>query len=217
VRRLLSGRLALVVAFAAGLAIAGAATAGAKGLLVSGKQIKNGTVAAQDLTPGLRRLIRAPGPRGPQGRQGPQGAQGPQGPQGQAGFASTTLPAGQTLRGVFNMDATGAAAGASQGEGISFALSLRAAPALVIRPTDAPPTQECPGSVANPQAAAGVLCVYINGASNLETTPNFPAGVRVLDFPDQDPGASVFGAEMYVFSQAAGRFFADGTWAVTGN
>lgn len=175
--------------------------------MVSGNQIKNGTVSAQDLTPKLRRLINAPGPRGPQGLQGPPG---------QAGITSTTLPAGQTLRGAFNMDATGTAPLASQGDGISFALSLRAKPTLVIRPTDAP-TAECPGSVANPQAAAGVLCVYINGVNNLETLPDFPTGVRVLDFPNQAAGANVFGAEMYIFSQAAGRFTADGTWAVTGN
>jgi hypothetical protein len=213
-RRLIQGRGALLAAFILGVAIATAATAGAAGL-ISGRDVKDGTIGLADLTPKVKKQITAPGPRG---RVGPQGATGPAGPAGPAGPLTTVLPAGQTLRGAFNLDAAAAAGGASVGQGLSFGLSLRTAPTLVIRaPTD-PATAQCPGSVGNPTAANGVLCVYVSSASaNTATTAEFPTGLRVIDFPSGSQGANVFGAEMFIFSSGAGRFFVDGTWAVTGN
>lgn len=211
-RRLLEGRGGLVLVFVLGLAIATAATAGASSL-VTGRQVKDGSIGVKDLTPTVRKQLKAAGPRG---RQGVQGIQGTQGPKGDPGPLTTTLPAGQTLRGAVNLDAEGDA-GASMGQALSFGLSLRAAPSLVILPPAAPATGQCPGGVGNPQAAPGVLCVYLDGTFNLETLPDFPTGLRVLDVPSGDPGASAFGAQVYIFAAAAGRFYASGSWAVTGN
>jgi hypothetical protein len=68
--------------------------------LITGKDIKNGTIAGKDLNKKLRGKIKkggtagAPGTQGPQGQQGPQGPQGPQGQQGQTGATGPRGPAG---------------------------------------------------------------------------------------------------------------------------
>ena len=69
----------------------------------------------------------------------------------------------------------------------------------------------------SPQAASGVLCLYIKGARNATPTADFPNGLRVLNISATDPGVETYGGEMFIFAAGAGRFFADGTWAVTGN
>jgi len=213
-RRLFQGRVGLVVAFVLGLAIAGAATAGASSLITGG-QIKNGTISAKDLSKGLRKQLKRAGPRG---LAGPKGVVGPK---GDAGPLTTTLPVGQTLRGAFNLDATAAAANVFSGSAVSFGFSLRAAPKTVVVPRNGSPTSECPGTVGAPQATSGIACFYLSSTTNLqpELTPdNFPDGFRVFNFPDTSGAqTNVFGAEVAIVSAAAGRFFADGTWAVTGN
>lgn len=195
------------MALIAGLAIGGAATAGAASL-ITGRQIKDGSIAARDLTPGLNaRLARA-------GRPGATGAQGPAGP------LTTTLPAGQTLRGGFNLDSSAGAGGIYLGGAISFALTLTAAPTVVVRPQDAPPTAQCPGSVSMPQAAPGVLCIHLQSSSNVVGNPAVAGTGNVLNvqpYPNTlAGGATPFGAELYIQSLVAGRFYVDGTWAVTG-
>jgi hypothetical protein len=85
---------AMVVAVVALLmALSGSATAA---VVLTGKQIKDGTITAKDLknrTLGANKLSDEavsslkgrPGPAGPQGPAGPHGATGPQGPQGDTG------------------------------------------------------------------------------------------------------------------------------------
>jgi hypothetical protein len=67
-----------VAAFLAGGLIATAATATASHL-ITGHDIKNGTITAKDLSRSLRRQIARAGRSGPQGALGPQGVQGPSG------------------------------------------------------------------------------------------------------------------------------------------
>ena len=93
----------MALAFVLGLVIATGATAGATSLITGG-QIKNGTIGAKDLSKAVRKKLaraRVPGPRGV---PGPQGAKGDQGPAaGQvvaavgANFVSTTASANTTL------------------------------------------------------------------------------------------------------------------------
>jgi hypothetical protein len=54
--------------------------------LITGKQIKNGSVGQRDLAKGLRAKLKRRAPRGPAGATGPQGPQGPDGPQGPQGL-----------------------------------------------------------------------------------------------------------------------------------
>ena len=89
------------------VALAGTATAGTA--LITGAQIKNGSIGLADLNPAAKVALRGQngpagpagangaagpqGPGGPQGPQGPQGAQGPQGSPGPKGEAGAPGPA----------------------------------------------------------------------------------------------------------------------------
>lgn len=86
------GRAGTVLAFMLGVVVATAGTATAA-RLITGKQIKNGSISAQDLSKAVRtQLARA-------GTPGPAGAPGPPGPKGDTG--PSTGPAGGDLAGSF--------------------------------------------------------------------------------------------------------------------
>ena len=94
-RLMKSHAVVAAVAFAIGAAAsAGAAT------LITGKQIRDGSIGVRDLSKKVRARLGKPGPIGPQGPQGVQGPQGPQGVPGEpaptGGFLST---AGGTITG----------------------------------------------------------------------------------------------------------------------
>jgi len=75
--------LSLIALF---VALAGTATAG--GLLITSKQIKDGTIQLIDVSKKARAELEGkPGPEGARGPGGPQGAPGAQGPAGPAGPA----------------------------------------------------------------------------------------------------------------------------------
>jgi len=138
----------------------------------------------------------------PQGPPGPQGAAGAAGAAGPAGPFPDALPAGETIRGAFNMGGTAAAAGHLANTSVSFAYALAAAPAIhFIRQGTAAPAQ-CPGNATFPEAANGNLCIYEAQRTNT-------AGGQVNE-------VNRSGATIFVFATAAGGFFSFGTWAVTG-
>lgn len=157
----------------------------------------------------------APGEQGPRGEAGARGAdgapglQGPEGPQGPPGpFPDGDLPTGKTVRGTFHMgdlsDASGPNLATSE---ISFVFRLSAAPVPhFIEEGDSPPP-ECPGTVLEPEAAPGHLCVFEEEALR--------AGVRGVTGPDGDDSTFRVGAHLFVRSSAPGLFWSSGTWAVT--
>jgi hypothetical protein len=147
---------------------------------------------------------------GRKGATGAAGAPGPAGSQGPAGPSTATLPSGQTLRGWFNFDTVAAAADQINGGSISFALHLANAPTVQLIPASGPTTTQCAGSVASPTAAPGFLCVYENPLTNVSSFFVCSAAT-CSSTPTSDP----FGSEIFVHATAAGRFFVDGTWAVT--
>jgi len=88
---------AMVVALVA-LFVALGGTGTAATLLVTSKQIKDGTIQVRDMSRQATRSLRgaqgpvgAEGPPGPAGPQGPQGNQGPVGPAGPAGRSATDI------------------------------------------------------------------------------------------------------------------------------
>jgi hypothetical protein len=102
-RHLFGGRSGLAMAFVLGAVVAATTTAGAASL-ITGKQIKNGSISAKDLSKAVRAQLRKVGPRGPEGLPGAKGDIGPQGPQGQPAappasevFAYATVHAAGTL------------------------------------------------------------------------------------------------------------------------
>jgi hypothetical protein len=95
-RRVLTGRAGAATAFLLGLLIATAATAGAAGL-ITGKQIKDGSISARDLSKAVRTQLGRPGIAGtvgPQGAAGSQGAAGIQGAKGDPGTSGAKGDAG---------------------------------------------------------------------------------------------------------------------------
>ena len=151
------------------------------------------------------------GLRGSQGPQGVPGSHGPKGDQGPAGPLTTTVPSGQTLRGWFNFDTVAASANQINGGSIPFGFAVATAPTVQIIPVAGPTTAQCAGSVANPTAAPGFLCVYESSLTNVSSFVLCSSAKCSSTTPTADP----FGAEVFVNATAAGRFFVDGTWAVT--
>jgi hypothetical protein len=86
-RKVAGGRTTTIVAFLAGILVATAGTATAA-KLVTGKQVKNGTITAKDLSKAVRAQLAKAGVPGPAGATGPKGDAGPKGeagPKGQTG------------------------------------------------------------------------------------------------------------------------------------
>ena len=72
-------------------AIVAAASGTAATILVTSKNIQNGTIQTVDLSAKAKKALKGNrGPRGAQGTQGLPGPQGPQGPQGSAGITQVT-------------------------------------------------------------------------------------------------------------------------------
>jgi len=90
-RTVFRGRAGLALTFVLGMIVATAGSATAA-RLVTGKQVKDGSITTKDLSKGLRAQLKKAGLRGPQGARGPQGdkgTQGAQGPQGDKGTLGT--------------------------------------------------------------------------------------------------------------------------------
>jgi hypothetical protein len=159
----------------------------------------------------------APGTPGAAGKEGPAGKEGKQGPPGTTGFTQT-LPKGSTEKGTW----------ASQSfEGntrvvvtpISFNIPLSASLSktqVFFIPAEGanPDPDQCPGSVAAPEASEGNLCVY---AGFLTLKPDVETGG--IDDPSAAEfgvaGAATTGASLVLEPETPEGGLAYGTWAVT--
>jgi hypothetical protein len=126
------------------------------------------------------------------------------------------LKTGQTLRGVFDLGGTESKAESEAGEppvargAISFPQILAANPATVIIPKGGPTTAQCPGlggGNTTPEAAAGVVCLYLTTETNLEGT-----ATAALTQETNRLGV-MLGAKAK--KESKGDFVASGVWAVT--
>lgn len=165
----------------------------------------------------------AQGTAGPAGPTGPVGPVGPQGPPGEDGSGGGgTLPSGASLTGVWAYSEDSTASSPILGfSPISFAVPLASAipgssTHVNLVDFDGAGTGDCPGTAANPQAAAGHLCVYSTALSGV----TFPAGGAFDTSPIVAPGspfaagAGTMGAVIQL-RQSAGVATGRGTWAVT--
>jgi hypothetical protein len=147
------------------------------------------------------------GPQGPAGANGKDGAQGPKGDtgppglKGEAGRCSEedpecTLASGATLSGTWGFSGT---------EGvvpISYPLRLTApisSSNVFLLDEGEGETEDCPGTEAEPEAAAGDLCLY---------TSNEAKNLAFFGFPKSSMAGTVL-----LVNETAG--IAAGTWAVT--
>jgi len=159
------------------------------------------------------------GPRGLQGIQGDPGATGATGAKGDKGDKGATgdpwtlnnglLPSGKMLRGVFAPGGTAAAADSLAQESVSFGFVLAAFPTVHYIDVGMPAPAECPGTVTNPQAQPGHLCLFASQIGNV-------SAVCVLNPVNDNCGeAAVRGFGVAVSSATAGDFWLQGSWAVT--
>lgn len=207
--------LALVIAVATGGAYA-ASTLGkntvrskqVKNESLRGKDVKNDSLAGVDINESS--LILPPGPRG---ATGPQGVEGQTGSTGPSGPLLETLPSGKTLRGVWMLGGQqGLGTPAVEYDAISFPIPLASDPAGAIRPVAAPPDARCPGSVGQPDAAPGYVCLYVAFQT---------ANVSSMTICQPSNGgcgptsAERTGVGIQLQSNATGNVSATGTWAVT--
>lgn len=135
---------------------------------------------------------------------GPAGARGPRGVRGAPGPFAATLPSGKTLTGdYFTSSETGSTFDDTQ----SFAFPLASEPSVHFVGISAADPPQCAGTVANPQAAPGNLCVYaaLGGIS--------ASAVEIIN-PETDltPDASTRGFRV---SMNGSGSFSTGSWAVT--
>ncbi|MGB2874800.1 MAG: hypothetical protein WBB76_04910 [Gaiellaceae bacterium] len=150
------------------------------------------------------------GPKGAKGDTGPKGDPGAKGDKGDTGAPGPfpdPLVSGKTLRGTFNIDTVAGGADEIEGESISFVFTLPSAPTAHVIGVGGSSTPECPGTEAAPAAAPGHLCLY-----ELTITNNHNPGTDGGFFATP---VTKYGTELFFHSAGAGRFYVDGTWAVT--
>lgn len=102
-RKWFTGTTGMIVTFVIGVVVASAATAGAASL-ITGKQIKNGTISAKDLSKAVRQQLAK---AGRPGAVGPQGLAGPTGPTGRTGPAGSPDTGTQVLTKLATVDGAG--------------------------------------------------------------------------------------------------------------
>ncbi len=107
---------------------------------LTGRDVKNGSLTGKDLRDGsVHSADLAPG-----------------------AAPGSELSPGTLLRGAFAPGAgSPTSGGSSAAQGVSFAHPLASAPRAHVIPPRADPTADCPGTVADPRAARGQLCVYV--------------------------------------------------------
>lgn len=206
-RFLRQNTIALLALF---LALGGTSFAAAS--LINGKSIKPHTIAKNRLTnTAIKQLKGNRGSAGAQGARGATGAQGVQGVQGPPGPFPGTLPPGKTVRGEYEIDYTITGATAAGGDNISFGFTFASAPTPhVILLGDPTPAGCAGGSVTNPQADPGNLCVYESSMNDRSTLSVFQESTGTSGLTDP------WGAGVFMFSTAAsGTAYSAGTWAAT--
>jgi Collagen triple helix repeat (20 copies) len=179
------------------------------------------------------------GGTGPVGPTGPTGGTGPKGDPGQTGFTET-LPSGKTETGTWGiLQHTSGPQRAGTTASFNIPLAKAAAVHWIRANTEeATATGEqastaCTGSVANPTASKGNLCVYTGRENGLSTNVpgnevffhnNWKWAVAVTNWPEpsSEPGpkegvniANPFGFGVQAFAIEETYIEAAGTWAVT--
>jgi len=226
---------ALVVSIIA-LVVACTGTGIAASRLITSGDIKNGTIKLKDLSPAARKALLGKagpqGPTGPQGAKGATGAKGPQGKQGEPGqpgtslFNATTIPSGVTIKGAWGGRYITAVEGSQQNSYLlSYSFPLPAPQKLTDSDVqfgantagpvgDADPA--CTGSVAEPTAPAGKVCLYVNEGPNGTRSNSTLTGFK-LSAAGVNTEADRYGFEVRIVDAGTvpGTLRAEGTWAYT--
>ena len=136
----------------------------------------------------------------------PAGSQGPKGDKGDKGDPGplvTTLPSGATLRGMYAW-AGRKTTGYSPVWPLSYQFPLASSPTINVIGIGGASTAACPGTVADPQAAPGNLCVY-------QQRNDGTLAFQVLN----EVQGGRYGAVLYAPIADNTNYEYEGTWAVT--
>jgi hypothetical protein len=189
-------------------------TAKIHGGAVTAARLRNGSITAAKIAPGALRASQFAQGQLPSGSAGPQGPAGPVGPQGPPGPASQPtgaladgIPQGATHHGVYALGGTAGGAGELAQGAISFAGFGPVLAVQVIAVGGSGSPASCPGSVADPTAMPGFVCIYESEATNTSGAPT-PVG------PAGAPASTPYGTWISIRSAAGGDFFSRGTWAM---
>ena len=154
--------LALLVALGGTAQAAGLIDGGdVKNGSLTGKDVKNGSLTGKDVRNGsVRSADLAPGVA-----------------------PGTELAPGTMLRGVFAPGSGSPTPGnSSASQGVTFTQPLASAPRAHVMPPEADPTSDCPGTLIDPRAASGQLCLYVRFV--------YPSATQVVvtaaDYSDPD-------------------------------
>lgn len=210
------GTVGLVVAIVALIAALGGTAFAAVDKLstIEKKEVKKiaKKFAGQPGAPGAQGPAGPQGPKGDAGAKGDPGAEGKEGKEGKEGepgicspsAPTCVMPSGATFTGTWGFRSVGTTRSVAE---ISFPLRYVGEPEPHWMPPGADPTEECPGTVSNPQAKAGNLCVY--GASGGAVEHASPAAFETFD---QYHTGTLF---EWNTDSASTEAWAGGTWAIT--
>jgi hypothetical protein len=172
-------------------------------------QLKNGAVTKKKVN--KKTIVALKGNRGPRGLTGPQGPRGDKGNLGPAGPLLQALPSKKTLSGAFG-GASSVPPGVFESAQASFSypVPLATNPTVNRIQVGGGPTVNCPGSLLNPKAAPGNLCLYLAYTKGASST-------GLLSYGGDGESDYRFGGVAYVDSTCTAPCFTSfsGTWAVT--
>ena len=147
------------------------------------------------------------GVNGKVGATGATGVQGPSGNTGPPGPFPAVLPSGQTETGAWATSDTESPAYAE----ISFQYPTSKPPTIHLIKVGETPPAGCAGSVSNPKASPGNLCVFATLLFDSAYEGSFDPGEEGEETP-----AGVHGAVVFLEKTTGTHFDGAGTWAVTG-
>jgi Collagen triple helix repeat (20 copies) len=170
----------------------------------TGKEGREGAAGKRGLPgeQGKQGVVGEKGERGEKGEAGANGEKGEKGEKGETGSpwpAGGTLPSGRTETGTWNLGPIEGKVNASDSISFAIPLSFRLETSQVhfvgVGDTNPP---ECPGSVSEPEASSGNLCIYSQEDQNqqLSVLTSYSSGVVII-------------------GEHSGYASAYGTWAVT--
>jgi len=119
------------------------------------------------------------------------------------------VPGLQSLFGAWGLGETATASSQVTESAISFPVPFNTDLVGHIINVGDPSTTECPGTVADPTALAGNLCIYVGFSTEAGVLDGFYSAV------DGFGSVSPYGVTVYLFSDNTGTFEATGTWAAT--